>query len=67
MNYESLIGKRIRIIELEDPCTRYNNKEGIVECIGVDPWGDTYLVGTWGGVTIYPNVDKFEVVEKGSN
>lgn len=64
MNYESLIGKKIRIIELDDPYEKYRGREGVVQYVGKDPWDDVYLSGTWGGINIYPKIDKFEVIEK---
>ena len=59
---EKYLGKTIRIISLEDPSPRYNGKTGIVEQVMLDPWGDVRLDGTWGGVGIYPKVDKVEVL-----
>jgi hypothetical protein len=61
---ENLIGKKIRIISIDDPYFYlYVGKEGVVERSCVDPYGDTQLWGTWGGIAIYPRVDKFEVIE----
>ena len=64
MNYENLVGKKIRIVALDDPyADRYIGKEGIVERVSTDPWGDVRLDGTWGGIAIYPHVDSFEVID----
>ena len=57
------LGKKIRIISLEDPYAKYEGKEGIVEHIGKDAWNDVYLSGTWGGINIYPMLDKIEIVD----
>lgn len=64
MNYEKLIGKRIRIVSMDDPfASRYIGKEGVIESVSEDPWGDVRLEGTWGGVAIYPDVDSIEVLD----
>lgn len=54
------IGDRIRIISMDDKWSGndYAGKEGVIEKVGVDPWGDMFLCGTWGGLTVYPKVDK---------
>lgn len=64
MNYEELVGKKIRIISMDDPyADRYIGKEGIVQRVSEDPWGDVRLDGDWGGVAIYQKVDRFEVLD----
>ena len=64
MNYEELVGKKIRIVSMDDPyADRYIGKEGIVERVSEDPWGDVRLDGDWGGVAIYLKVDRFEVLD----
>ena len=64
MNYEELVGKKIRIVSMDDPyADRYIGKEGVVESVSEDPWGDIRLDGDWGRVAIYPKVDRFEVLE----
>lgn len=55
------IGDRIRIIFMEGE-PQYTGKEGIVEQFGKDPWGDDFMRGTWGGCSVYPKVDRFEVL-----
>ena len=64
MNYEELVGKKIRIISMDDPyADRYIGKEGIVQRVSEDPWGDIRLDGDWGGIAIYTKVDRFEVLD----
>ncbi len=64
MNYKELVGKKIRIVSIDDPyADRYIGKEGVVERVSEDPWGDVRLYGTWEGVAIYPKVDRFEVLD----
>lgn len=62
-NYDHYVGKTIRIIELDDPYDKYSGKVGTVLKVAKDPWDDVYFQGTWGGINVYPEVDKFEVVE----
>ena len=64
MNYEELVGKKIRIISIDDPyADRYIGKEGVVKSVSEDPWGDVRLDGDWGGIAIYPKADRFEVLD----
>lgn len=60
---EVYLNKTIKIIQLEDPVDRYNGKTGVVERVELDPWNDIRLDGTWGGIGIYPHVDKIEVLK----
>ena len=57
------VGDKIKIIEMQGE-PQYTGKEGIVKRICTDPWGDEFWVGTWGGLTFYPKVDKYELVYK---
>ena len=45
---EKLIGKKIRIINMDDPYDgkRYNGKEGIIELVMTDPTGEICYAGT---------------------
>ena len=53
MNYEELVGKKIKIVSMDDPyADRYIGKEGVVKNVSEDPWGDVRLDGDWGGVAI---------------
>ena len=64
MNYKELVGKKIRIISMDDPyADRYIGKEGVVERVSEEFWGDVRLDGTWGELAIYPNIDRFEVLD----
>lgn len=57
------VGDTIRIIGLEDPyASHYIGKTGVVETIETDPWGETRLGGTWGGIFIYPLHDQIEII-----
>ena len=51
-------GMKVRIIHLEGEDNRYDGKEGVIEY--VDAIGQ--LHGSWGGLAIIPDVDKFEVL-----
>ena len=55
------VGDRIRIIFMEGE-PQYTGKEGVVTEIGKDPWGDEFLRGSWGGCSVYPKVDRFEIL-----
>lgn len=57
------VGDKIRIISMEGE-PNYTNREGIVERIARDPWGDTALYGTWGGLSVYIGKDKFEIIKE---
>ena len=56
---ENLIGKKIRIIEMQGE-PQYTNKTGVVEHID----GIGQLHGTWGGLAVVPSVDKFEIIDE---
>ena len=55
------VGDKIRIIEMMDE-PQYTGKEGVITKIDVDPWGDEFWEGTWGGLTVYPKVDKISYI-----
>lgn len=64
MTMRNLIGKRIRIVAIDDPYAElYNGKEGVVEDAGEDFDREAFLRGTWGGITIYPAHDEFEILD----
>ena len=55
------VGDKIRIIYMyKEP--QYAGKEGVIKKIGVDPWGDEFWHGTWGGCSVYPKVDSVEII-----
>ncbi len=60
MNANATVGDKIRIIHLRDEDSRYDGKEGPIEFI--DSLGQ--LHGTWGGLAVIPEVDRFVVIEK---
>ena len=66
--YERLVGKKIRILNMDDPYSGkdYNGREGVIEYVATDPWGDVYFDGTWGSLSIYPKVDSFEYIDDDS-
>ena len=66
---ENLIGKKIRIINMDDPYDgkRYNGKEGIIELVMTDPTGEICYAGTWGGLNVYPHIDEIEFIEENSS
>lgn len=57
------VGDTIRIIAMSGE-PQYNGKVGKVINISVDPWGDTAIHGTWGGCSLYPNIDEFEIINE---
>ena len=58
------VGDKIRIISLVDEPynSNYQGKEGVVERIETDPWGDLRMGGTWGGIFVYIYKDEYEIV-----
>ena len=42
----------------------YDGREGVIEYVATDPFGDVYFDGTWGSLSVYPKVDSFEYVEE---
>lgn len=60
MNTNAKVGDKIRIIHLRGEDSRYDGKEGTIEF--VDSLGQ--LHGTWGGLAVIPEVDRFVVIEK---
>lgn len=58
------VGQRIRINFMDDKYSSeiYNGREGVITQVNTDPWGDIYLVGTWGGLTLYPKIDEIEII-----
>ena len=58
MNVNAKAGDRIRIIHLEGEDIRYDGREGTVEFI--DSLGQ--LHGTWGGLAVIPEADRFVVI-----
>lgn len=54
------VGDKIRIIHLEGEDGRYDGKEGTVEFI--DSLGQ--LHGSWGGLAVIPETDRFIVIER---
>lgn len=58
------VGDKIRILSMDGE-PEYSGREGIVQRISRDPWGDTALRGTWGGLSVYIGQDSFEIIEKG--
>lgn len=57
---EKLVGKKIRIVFMDDAMSgqKYNGREGVVEYI--DSMGQ--LHGTWGGLAVIPEIDRFVVI-----
>lgn len=55
------VGDTIRIIDMEGEPT-YTGKTGVIKSMGVDPWGDIFYRGTWGGCSVYPEKDVIEII-----
>lgn len=56
------VGQRVRIINMDGE-PQYSGREGIVQRINRDPWGDTQIHGTWGGCCLYEGKDSYEIIE----
>lgn len=59
------VGDKIRILSMDGE-PQYSGREGVVQRISRDPYGDIELRGTWGGLSVYIGKDNFEIVEKGT-
>ena len=55
------VGQRVRIINMDGE-PQYSGREGIVQRVNRDPWGDTQIHGTWGGCCLYEGKDSFEII-----
>lgn len=51
------IGEKIRILHMEGE-PEYTNREGVV--VYIDDIGQ--LHGTWGGLSVIPEVDRYEII-----
>lgn len=60
------IGDKIRIDYMEGE-PQYSGREGVVQSINRDPWGDTAIRGTWGGCSVYEGKDAYTIIEKGND
>lgn len=54
------IGDCIHINHIEDPIETYEGREGIIKKIGRDCCKDVYFRGTWGSLSVYPDIDDIE-------
>jgi len=57
------VGDKIKILNMKGE-PQYEGKEGIIERISKDPYGELVLYGTWGGLAVYPFADTLEIIEK---
>lgn len=64
--YDIRVGDKIKIINMSGE-PQYSGREGIVELIDVDPWGDKQAHGTWGSLCLYPHIDDYEILDRGGN
>ena len=55
------VGDKIRIIDMDGE-PQQSGKKGVITEIGTDPWGDIYYRGTWSGCSVYPGIDRIEVI-----
>lgn len=60
--YDYLIGKKIRVLDMQGECG-YELKEGIVEYISGGGPIPYQLHGTWGSLAIILGTDSYEVLE----
>lgn len=58
------VGDTIKILSLEgEPNSPYEGKEGEVLGFNKDCDGEERMFGTWGGIFIYLDIDKYEIVK----
>ena len=57
------IGDKIRIISMQGE-PQYFGAEGVITHIGTDCDRMTYYRGTWGGLSVYPETDTFEIISE---
>lgn len=57
------VGDTIRIIDMQGE-PQYAGREGVIEQISKDPWGDTAMYGTWGGLSVYVDKDVYEIIKE---
>ena len=55
------VGDKIKIIYIED-APDYSGKVGVITHFNTDCYGEVRIGGTWGGLYVYPNLDKFEII-----
>ena len=55
------VGDKIRILYMKGE-PQYTNAEGVVERIQEDPWDGVCYRGTWGGCSLYPKTDMYEII-----
>lgn len=60
------VGDTIRIENMEGE-PQYTGREGVVERISKDPWGDIAIRGTWGGCSVYEGKDTYTIIKKGND
>lgn len=60
---EAKVGDTIRIIDMQGE-PQYAGREGVIEQISKDPWGDTAMYGTWGGLSVYVDKDVYEIIKE---
>lgn len=59
--YDYLIGKKIKIINMQDEW-HYVGREGVVESVSGGGPIPYQLHGTWGGLAVIPGTDSYEVL-----
>lgn len=57
------VGDTIRIDYMEGE-PQYTGREGVVQSISKDPWGDIRLDGTWGGCAVYIKSDRYTIIKR---
>ena len=60
------VGDKIKILNMRGE-PQYAGKEGIIERMSKDPYGEMVLYGTWGGLAVYPCQDTIKIIEKVNN
>ena len=55
------VGDKIKILNMRGE-PQYAGKEGVIERISKDPYGELVMYGTWGGIAVYPSQDIIEAV-----
>lgn len=59
-----MVGDTIRIICMSGE-SAYAGRTGVVKYIGEDCTGEPFMSGTWGGLCVYPRIDRIEVIAHG--
>ena len=60
------VGDRLEILYMQGE-PHYAGRSGTITSIEKDPYGDTAIHGTWGGLAVYVGVDNYKIYPKEEN